>query len=35
MSETEEAVDIGCEMAAEKRVGMDFNALLTQMIAQG
>ena len=35
MSETEEAVDIGCEMAAEKMVGMDFNTLLKQMEAKG
>lgn len=35
MSETEEAMDIGCEMAAEKMVGMDFNTLLKQMEAKG
>lgn len=35
MSETEYAEDIGCEMAAEKMVGMDFNTLLKQMEAKG
>ena len=35
MSETEELVDIGCEMAAEKMVGKDFNTLLKQMEAKG
>ena len=35
MTELENAVDIGCEMAAEKMVGMYFNTLLKQMEAKG
>ena len=35
MSETEELVDIGCEMTAEKMVGMDFKTLLKQMEDKG
>ena len=35
MTEMENAVDIGCEMAAEKMVGMYFNTLLKQMEAKG
>ena len=35
MTETEEAIDIGCEMAAAKMVGMDFCTLLQQMTNKG
>ena len=35
MSETEETMDNGYEMVAEKMVGMDFNTLLKQMEAKG
>jgi hypothetical protein len=35
MKKTEDAVDIVCEMAAEKMVGMDFNTLLKQMEGKG